>query len=557
MALGPEFVRGLQTALNAKFPWRIVKAEGGDAWAALKVTRDDRWLLFSWGAGSIGCCLADNGSVTALRKGAPARTPLAEALRSRFIKGDLLAVQQINRDRVLEFEVRRRVAAGAEVRYFLILEATEPLGNLILLDADRRIEELARHEAPDRNPYRTLLPGHVYVPPPAFRGIPPEPLSSLDCSDAANLSGVGRPLSRLIQAHWEERPAESWLAAVQAALSDTPLPCQRSAKGYLTRFPVLFPEAEPLGSDALAAASSGVLLPLLSRGRERRLRELDSRLKRAAAARERHRDGLQKQLKDSAEAEALRRKGELLLAHLGEVPQRAESITLTDWEGTALEIALDPRLSPSRNAERYFKRYRKAKADPDAIRQGIADLENAIREIAEQRDLLEAIGDPEDFEEAVRDVTEWLNPERDSAARKGKDKEKTGGKGKKGKKELPPHRVFERNGLTVLVGLSARGNRFVTFKQARGEDLWLHAHDLPGAHVIIRGARGREELETERRDVLEFAASLAAGHSKGKGSGSVWVDYTERRYVRPVPGTVALVTYTNPGTLRAAPREEP
>ena len=103
MALGPEFVRGLQAALNAKFPWRIVKAEGGDAWAALKVTHDDRWLLFSWGTGSIGCCLANNSFVTALRKGAPARPPLAEALRSRFVKGDFLAVQQINRDRVLEF----------------------------------------------------------------------------------------------------------------------------------------------------------------------------------------------------------------------------------------------------------------------------------------------------------------------------------------------------------------------------------------------------------------------------------------------------------------------
>ena len=106
------------------------------------------------------------------------------------------------------------------------------------------------------------------------------------------------------------------------------------------------------------------------------------------------------------------------------------------------------------------------------------------------------------------------------------------------------------------MGLSARGNRFVTFKQARGDDLWLHAHELPGAHVIIRGSRGREELETERRDVLEFAASLAAAHSRGRGSGSVPVDYTERRYVRSVPGTVALVTYTNPGTLRAVPREE-
>ncbi|MFC2594785.1 MAG: NFACT family protein, partial [Fretibacterium sp.] len=159
MTLGPEFVRGLRGALSGRLPWRIHKAEGGDSWVALKLGHDDLWLLFSWGSGTGGCCLADGGSVSVLRKGAPARTPLVEALRSRFVKGDLTGVRQIGHDRILEFEVRRRVAAGAEVRYSLVLEATEPLGNLILLGADRRIEELARHEAPDRNPYRTLLPG--------------------------------------------------------------------------------------------------------------------------------------------------------------------------------------------------------------------------------------------------------------------------------------------------------------------------------------------------------------------------------------------------------------
>ena len=238
MTLGPEFVRGLRAALSGRLPWRIHKAEGGDSWVALKLGHDDLWLLFSWGSGTGGCCLADGGSVSALRKGAPARTPLVEALRSRFVKGDLTAARQINHDRILEFEVRRRVAAGAEVRYFLVLEATEPLGNLVLLDADRRIEELARHEAPDRNPYRTLLPGHPYVPPPAFAGPLPEDLSSLDRDGAANIAGIGRPLSQFIRAHWEERSPEAWLLAVRDAGSDAILPCQRSSRGYLTRLEV-------------------------------------------------------------------------------------------------------------------------------------------------------------------------------------------------------------------------------------------------------------------------------------------------------------------------------
>ena len=89
-------------------------------------------------------------------------------------------------------------------------------------------------------------------------------------------------------------------------------------------------------------------------------------------------------------------------------------------------------------------------------------------------------------------------------------------------------------------------------KVARPDDIWLHAHELPGAHVIIRGVK-RDELEHDKRNVLEYAAKLAASHSSGKSSGSVPIDYTERKYVRSVPGTIALVTYTNPGTLRVSP----
>ncbi|MCR4819022.1 MAG: NFACT family protein [Fretibacterium sp.] len=581
MAFGPEFIHGLEAELKARLPWRVSRVEGGESWVALKVSArqpgsrspegraasggsavppqdagrlaeaQDHWLLLSWGAGSAGCCLAGSDEVAALKEGAPARMPLAEALKSRAVRGDITAVRQLAHDRVLEFNLNRRVAAGTSIGYFLVLEATEPTGNLLLLDGGHKIEEAARHSAPDQNRYRTLLPGHPYVLPPAFKGPLPGESPFLRFEDVPNLMGIGRPLARLIQSHWEERDPDTWLAALSgAAAGDVPLLCQRTAKGYLTRLNYPLPEAEPLGKDALAAAARGVLVPLLQRGRDRQLHEISARLKRTAKARERHRDGLLKQLKDCEAADVFRQKGEAILAHLTEIPPRAEEAVLTDWMGNTLTIALDPRLSPSHNAERYFKKYRKAKGDPQKIKEEIAALEGAINEILEQRDLLESIGSLRNFEQAVKDLEEWLSPEEGHGTGT-----KRRGKGAK-EKDAPPHLVFMREGLTILVGLSARGNRYVTFRQARGEDIWLHAHELPGAHVIIRGARDRQELEEEHRAVLEFAASLAAGHSKGRNSGSVPVDYTERRYVRPVPGTVALVTYTNPGTLRVAPQTE-
>ncbi|MDR2527931.1 MAG: NFACT family protein [Synergistaceae bacterium] len=539
MPFGPEYIYGLQAALNRKLPWRVSKIEGGESWVALRVSGEggaEEWFLLSWGRGSAGCCLVDAASVEALKRGAPARAPLAEALKSRLVKGRITAARQLRYDRLLELEAVRFVAAGFGVRYFLVLEATEPTGNLILLDGERKIEELARHAPPDVNPYRTLLPGHPYVPPPAFQGPLPSEVKVL--TEVPRLRGVGRPLARMIEAHWAERPPSQWLEDLRLLCESESLPCMRAPKGYYTRFPFLFPEADCLGEDALSAARDGVLSPLLALSRARLLRGLDARVERAVKSKKRHLDGLRNQLKNNAGAELFRRKGELLLAHLMEVPLQADKVVLREWEGgETLEIALDSRLSPARNAERYFKKYKKARSDPRKIQEEAAALEKAIDELLEQRDLLDSIEDPGQLESAVKDVLDWLTPHAELTK-----------KTRKSSKDVPPYLRFQADRYTVLVGLSARGNRCVTFRQAAGDDLWLHAHQVPGAHVIVKGAKGRGELEGT--PVLVFAASLAAAYSKARSSLSVQVDYTERRHVRPVPGTVALVTYTDPGAVR-------
>ncbi|MDR3265565.1 MAG: NFACT family protein [Synergistaceae bacterium] len=578
MAFGPEYVYGLQVALNGRLPWRVSKIEGGESWVALRVSgvggaleKSEEWFLISWGAGSAGCCLVDAASVDALRRGAPARMPLVEALKSRFSKGQIVSARQVNFDRVLELEVVRFVAAGFGVKYYLTLEITEPVGNVVLLDGERRIEELARHASPDVNRLRTLLPGHLYVPPPVFEGPLPREIEELTFERVSGVRGIGRPLARLIDAHWEERGPERWLAALRRLYAEDSLPCCRTVKGYFTRFPHPFGETESLGEDALAAAREGVLRPLLAGSRSRLMRELNACLERAAKSKERHLDGLLKQLRDNADAEIFRRKGELLLASVAAIPPRAEKVVLSGWDGgEALEITLDPRLSPSRNAERYFKKCRKARVDPQKIREEVDSLTGAIAELREQKDLLDSIDDPAKLEEAVRDVEDWIasqgrkgaKEESGSAKKRGKPGAKRGSRGQYGSKDkrgskdkLPPHLRFEIDGHTVLVGLSARGNRFVTFRQATGDDLWLHAHEVPGAHVIVKGgAGGRGELEEAGKNLLAFAASLAAAYSKGRTSLSVQVDYTERRHVRSVPGAaVALVTYTNPGTIRVSP----
>jgi predicted ribosome quality control (RQC) complex YloA/Tae2 family protein len=115
-----------------------------------------------------------------------------------------------------------------------------------------------------------------------------------------------------------------------------------------------------------------------------------------------------------------------------------------------------------------------------------------------------------------------------------------------------PLRVVTEEGMTILVGRSARQNHEVTFRRAGPDDLWLHAVDVPGAHVVILSA-GRPVPDA----VLRRAAELAAYYSAAQEEASVLVAYTQRRYVRPMrnagPG---MVTYRQEKTIRVRGRAE-
>lgn len=549
MAFGPEYITGLAGALRKILPLRVSRIEGGDTWTALK-THGEKWLILSWTSGAAGICTATQSEFNALRDISPSKASISEALKSRLTHGgEIFSVRQINNDRVIELGARRRVSAGVSVNYYLVLEITEPVANFILLDENRKIDEAAKHSTPDTNKFRTILPGHNYTPPPVFDGTDLKNLRALRFEDVQNLRGIGRPLARLILSHWEEHDAISWHSALMKLIDeDSDVMCRAINKnGYITRLDFSLPETIELGNDLLKAAGYGVLRPLLQRGREKKLHDIDAKIKRAVKSRERHRDGLMKQLKECKEAEIFRQKGEMILAHIYEIPKRAENITLKNWDGQELAITLDPELSPSRNAEKYFKRYRKAKGNPEEITAKLEAVKSAIDELNEQHALLDSIDDPENFAQALKDLDEWISQEQ--------SKKQILPKRKKSQPEIPPYLSITKDGINILVGLSARGNRYVTLKTARPEDIWLHAHEMPGAHVIIRGVK-REELEGEKREILEYAASLAASHSSGKNSVSVPIDYTEKKYVRSVPGTVALVTYTNPGTLRISPHKD-
>ena len=270
---------------------------------------------------------------------------------------------------------------------------------------------------------------------------------------------------------------------------------------------------------------------------------------------------LRTELASLSEADRLREEAEVLLAFQLEVPPRAASFTIENPFADAaagpapiLTIALDPQLSPVANANRRFARYHKLRR---AAAQIPSQIEANALELAQIDQLLTDLILAETTPEIAlvrAEVAEagYLRGRRGAAGdRHGKGRH--GKPGKPGGKGTPaagaPLRRQSSDGFTLLVGKNSRQNEEVTFRQATGNDLWLHARGVPGAHVIVKSG-GRPVPESTLRE----AAALAAYYSQARTASSVPVDYTEQRYVRHMKGGgPGMVIYERERTLQAAP----
>jgi hypothetical protein len=228
-------------------------------------------------------------------------------------------------------------------------------------------------------------------------------------------------------------------------------------------------------------------------------------------------------------APELRRKAEALLAAPG-LELRAEQVRVEDpyAPGQRLEVAVDSRLSAPRNADRLF-----AKARRIERARGIVEAR-----LAETRAQLEAARRVEDRLSAARNLDD-LTPGPAPRPAAGPSPGAAG-----------PRCYLTSGGLAVLVGRGARENHQVTFARARPEDLWLHARDVPGAHVVLRDDGGR----AGPGDVRE-AAEIAAHFSARQAEARVDVLVTRRKHVRPARGGPGRVTLGHSETLRVEPRD--
>jgi hypothetical protein len=230
-------------------------------------------------------------------------------------------------------------------------------------------------------------------------------------------------------------------------------------------------------------------------------------------------------------AQALRRHAEALLASPEPVAPGASQVERADPydPSVRLVISLDPRLAAAANADRLFDKARRTE-------RGLRQIEARL---AETRARLAAGRANEGVLLGARDLAEIEAP---APPRGGGAAAEKGAAG-------PRHYLTSR-GLSLLAGRGARENHQLTFAMARPEDLWLHARDVPGAHVILRDGEGRAGAED-----LREAAEVAAFFSEARSQPQVDVHVTRRKHVRPAPGAPGRVRVGHSETLRVTPRD--
>lgn len=221
---------------------------------------------------------------------------------------------------------------------------------------------------------------------------------------------------------------------------------------------------------------------------------------------------LRRELDSTPDPEVLRAKGDLILARLQRVPKGASEVVLPGFDGEEVPIPLDPALPPQKNAARYYDRAGRAQ-------RARGQLPDLIREGEEREATLTELMDRVEAREATAEEIRTVLPERELRARTPQG----------GAVRALPYRVYRTSGgLEVRVGRGSASNDDLTFRHSRPDDIWLHARDSGGAHVILRwDGKGAPPA----RDLHE-AAVLAAVHSKARTSGSVPVDWTHRKHVR-------------------------
>ena len=462
----------------------------------------------------------------------------------KYLQGAVIeAIQQVENDRILEISVSNKNEIGDSVAVTLVIEIMGKHSNIILLDkASGKIIEAIKHVGFSQNSYRTILPGSTYVAPPQTGSLNPftvgdeklfEILHTEDL-EPKRLQQIFQGLGRDTATELSGRLTADKLKTFRAFFASPTQP-SLTEKSFSAQ----------LFSDSKTQISTlSELLDTFYKDKAERDRvnqQASELIRRVENELEKNRKKLGKQEEEllaTENAEEFRQKGELLTTFLHQVPNDQDQVELDNYyTGEKIIISLDKALTPNQNAQRYFKRYQK-------LKEAVKHLTSLIEETRTTILYLESV-ETALAQASLTEIAEIREELIQTGFIRRRQREKI-------HKRQKPEKYLATDGKTIiLVGRNNLQNDELTFKMAKKDELWFHAKDIPGSHVVITGnLKPSDEVKTD-------AAELAAYFSKARLSNLVQVDMIETRKLNKPTGTKpGFVTYTGQKTLRVTPDEE-
>lgn len=461
----------------------------------------------------------------------------------KYLQGATIEnISQIENDRILEISVSNKNEIGDNVAATLVIEIMGKHSNIILMDkASGNIIEAIKHVGFSQNSYRTILPGSTYVAPPQTGNRNPftisdeklfEILQTEDLS-ARSLQKLFQGLGRDTATELSQRLTSDKLKIFRAFFA-SPTQAHLTTKSFA---PILFSDSQK------EFPSLSQLLDDFYQDKAERDRvnqQASELIHRVENELEKNRKKLKKQEQElvaTENAEEFRQKGELLTTFLHQVPNNQDQVELDNYyTSEKITIVLDKALTPNQNAQRYFKKYQK-------LKEAVKHLTGLIEETKETIQYLESV-ETALSQASLTEIAEIREELIQTGFIRRRQREKI-------QKRKKPEKYLSTDGQTIiLVGRNNLQNDELAFKMAKKEELWFHAKDIPGSHVVITGNLHPSD------DVKTDAAELAAYFSKARLSNLVQVDMIEvKKLNKPTGGKPGFVTYTGQKTLRVTPDE--
>lgn len=479
-------------------------------------------------------------------------------MRKHLSGARISEISQVGAERIIEITFDTRNEMGVPIRKVLVVEVMGRHSNITLIHQDtRNIIDAVKHLASDVNRVRQILPGKPFTYPPIQGKEPFDNPSETSFNSAFedpaqymlnHIQGISPAIAAELAIYHEPLKRRETLQRMCLAIEENTISPRVyvASTGAPKEFHIFDLHAQAWNHETIyfKTLSQAISYYYENRDTSNRIKQkssglthtVNTGLKKLYLKKQR----LSEDLKEAENAEQLRLFGELLTANLHLISHGQPSITLVNYyDSHTVNIPLNKRFSPSKNAQQYYKKYNKAKRAKLEKALQLQETDGDILYLESVLSFIENAVTSDDVEALREELIEtgWLKIKKRKQLKKGRPKS-----------SFISYELSD--GHAVLVGRNNKENDFLTFKRANKNDIWLHTKDIPGSHVIL--IVGDKILAEES---LAAAASIAAYHSKAKDSANVPVDYTRVKHVKkPAGAKPGMVVFVNNKTLYVDPK---